>query len=52
MKYHDRMPVILDPGDYARWLDPTTPTDRLLPLLESRPANHLGSRPREDSFRY
>jgi putative SOS response-associated peptidase YedK len=20
---HDRMPVILDPRDYARWLDPT-----------------------------
>ncbi|HEY1378587.1 MAG TPA: SOS response-associated peptidase [Gemmataceae bacterium] len=39
--YHDRMPVILDPGDYARWLDPAAPTDRLLPLLESRPVDGL-----------
>jgi putative SOS response-associated peptidase YedK len=31
------MPVIVDPADYARWLDSTTPTDRLLPLLDSRP---------------
>lgn len=22
-KVHERMPVVLDPGDYARWLDPT-----------------------------
>ena len=36
-KYHDRMPVIVDPGDYDRWLEPMTPTDRLLPLLDSRP---------------
>jgi putative SOS response-associated peptidase YedK len=36
-KYHDRMPVIVDAGDYDRWLDPTTPTDKLLLLLDSRP---------------
>jgi putative SOS response-associated peptidase YedK len=35
--YHERMPVIVDAGDYDRWLDPTTPTDKLLPLLDSRP---------------
>jgi putative SOS response-associated peptidase YedK len=36
-KYHDRMPVIVDAADYVRWLDPATPTDKLLPLLDSRP---------------
>jgi putative SOS response-associated peptidase YedK len=36
-KYHDRMPVIVDPPDYSLWLDPGTPTDRLMPLLDSRP---------------
>jgi putative SOS response-associated peptidase YedK len=35
--YQDRMPLIIDAGDYERWLDPTTPTDKLLPLLDSRP---------------
>ena len=36
-KYHDRMPVIVEPGDWSLWLDPAAPTDRLLPLLDSRP---------------
>ena len=36
-KYHDRMPVVVDPGDYSLWLDPASATDRLLPLLDSRP---------------
>jgi len=30
---HDRMPVILAPGDYAAWLDPGVPADRLKALL-------------------
>lgn len=31
---HDRMPVILSPADYDRWLDPDThEPERLLPLL-------------------
>ena len=31
---HDRMPVILEPADYARWLDPAvTQTRALAPLL-------------------
>lgn len=31
---HDRMPVILHPGDYERWLDPTfQETSSLIPLL-------------------
>jgi putative SOS response-associated peptidase YedK len=40
-KYHDRMPVIVDVGDYERWLHPATPTDRLLRLLESRPVTGM-----------
>jgi putative SOS response-associated peptidase YedK len=40
-KYQDRMPVIVDASDYARWLDPATPTDRLLPLLDSRPVEGI-----------
>jgi putative SOS response-associated peptidase YedK len=36
-KYHDRMPVIVESTDYSLWLDPAAPTDRLLPLLDSRP---------------
>jgi putative SOS response-associated peptidase YedK len=35
------MPVILDPSDYRRWLDAAAPTDRLLPLLDSRPVDGL-----------
>ncbi|OYV97512.1 MAG: hypothetical protein B7Z62_05925, partial [Deltaproteobacteria bacterium 37-65-8] len=31
---HDRMPVILPPAEYARWLDPALKdTDSLAPLL-------------------
>ena len=30
-----------DPADYAGWLDSTTPMDRLLPLLDSRPIDGL-----------
>lgn len=30
---HDRMPVIIDPGDYDRWLDPHAKTQNILPLL-------------------
>jgi putative SOS response-associated peptidase YedK len=40
-KYHDRMPVIVDSGDYARWLDPAAGSPELLPLLESRTVNGL-----------
>ena len=35
------MPLIVDRDDYARWLDPTTPTDRLLPLVDSRPVAEM-----------
>jgi len=30
---HDRMPAILGPEDFARWLDPVARPDQLLPLL-------------------
>lgn len=31
---HDRMPVILSPGQFQEWLSPDTPVDRLRELLE------------------
>ena len=34
---HNRMPVILDPADYADWLAPTTPAVHLLRLLRPYP---------------
>jgi putative SOS response-associated peptidase YedK len=38
-KYHDRMPVIVDASDHARWLNPAAGNPDLLPLLESRTVN-------------
>jgi putative SOS response-associated peptidase YedK len=39
---HERMPVILDPADYDRWLDPAiTDAQRLLPLLAACPAEEM-----------
>jgi putative SOS response-associated peptidase YedK len=39
---HDRMPAILHPRDYAKWLDPTPQTpDRLLPLIKPYPAESM-----------
>lgn len=39
---HDRMPVILAPEDYARWLDPShDKADQLLPLVHARPNSEL-----------
>jgi putative SOS response-associated peptidase YedK len=32
---HDRMPVIIRPDDYARWLDPATKTAEVSRLVES-----------------
>jgi putative SOS response-associated peptidase YedK len=40
-RYHDRMPVILDPADYARWLAPADRPEDVLPLLDSRPVEGL-----------
>jgi putative SOS response-associated peptidase YedK len=43
---HNRMPVILHPRDYARWLDPShqTPAD-LTPLLRPFPADQMSAHP-------
>jgi len=38
---HDRMPVILDPEDYDRWLDVATPADDLLGMLKPCPEDWL-----------
>jgi putative SOS response-associated peptidase YedK len=43
---HDRMPVILDPADYARWLDPTvTGPAEVRPLLRPFPAGAMTAFP-------
>jgi putative SOS response-associated peptidase YedK len=43
---HERMPVILPPGSYTRWLDPANETaDSLLPLLVPYPASEMESFP-------
>ncbi len=37
---HNRMPVILDPKDYAQWLDPALQTaDGVKPLLRPYPSD-------------
>jgi len=38
---HDRMPVILDPADYNRWLDATTPIEEVRALLRPYPAEKM-----------
>ncbi|GAB4457470.1 MAG: SOS response-associated peptidase [Anaerolineales bacterium] len=43
---HDRMPVILHPRDYAKWLDPSPQTPKsLLPLLKPYPADAMTAYP-------
>ena len=43
---HDRMPVILDPGDFALWIDPgTKDSDRLAGLLRPYPPEALQAYP-------
>ena len=41
---HNRMPVILDPADYDRWLDPETPRDQL-PVLGPYRADQMQAIP-------
>jgi putative SOS response-associated peptidase YedK len=38
---HDRMPVILGPADYERWLDASAEASALQPLLDACPAEDL-----------
>jgi len=41
-RLHDRMPVILGPETYDRWLDPTVQEPQVLqPLLRPFPAEHM-----------
>ncbi len=43
---HDRMPVILPPGEYGRWLDPTLKdTDSLVSLLVPSPPEEMNAFP-------
>ncbi|MAT70302.1 MAG: hypothetical protein CMJ58_12355 [Planctomycetaceae bacterium] len=45
-EFHDRMPVILSPGDYEAWLDPTLQdADALRPLLDPLPDGELAVDP-------
>ena len=45
-KIHDRMPVILEPGDHATWLDPRiTDPEQLEPLLRPHAAGEMTSHP-------
>lgn len=54
---HDRMPVIVSPGDYDRWLDPETETKALESLLkpyrgddlERYPVSTIVNSPKNDS---
>jgi putative SOS response-associated peptidase YedK len=43
---HDRMPVILDPKDYAAWLDQAPrPKEELLALLRALPSEAMKAVP-------
>lgn len=43
---HERMPVILDPADYDRWLDPREhDVEQLGGLLQTYPADEMRTRP-------
>lgn len=43
---HNRMPVILHPRDYGKWLDPSPQTpDQLMPLLKPFPATEMDAYP-------
>lgn len=44
-RFHDRMPVILDPAGCQVWLDPSSGFDQLAALLGPCPADWLETRP-------
>ena len=46
---HDRMPVILHPSDYDRWLDPHSPPDQLRALLVPYPEESMEAYPVSDA---
>jgi putative SOS response-associated peptidase YedK len=41
-RLHDRMPVVVAPGEFAAWLDPHTPPTELHALLRPYPADEMG----------
>ena len=43
--FHHRMPVILAPSDYGRWLDPGTPLEEVTALLKPAPDDWLEAYP-------
>jgi putative SOS response-associated peptidase YedK len=42
---HDRMPVIVAPADFDRWLDPSIPADGVTDLLRPYPAAQMQASP-------
>jgi len=46
--FHNRMPVILEPKDYGRWLDPGDPTRPPIDLLRPYPAERMRAWPVSD----
>ncbi|OPL11813.1 MAG: hypothetical protein AVO34_08100 [Firmicutes bacterium ML8_F2] len=42
---HNRMPVIISPDEYERWLDPSTLTEDLVSMLTPYPADEFYVRP-------
>ena len=44
-RVHDRMPVILEPKDYERWMEPGDPTRLPIDLLRPLPADKMRSWP-------
>lgn len=42
---HHRMPVVLDPADYAGWIEPAASADALRAMLRPAPAGTLGRQP-------
>jgi len=42
---HDRMPVIISPRDFEKWLDPQTGSAELLHLLKSYPPEEMAAHP-------
>ncbi len=43
---HDRMPVILHPREYAKWLEPSAQTpEQVLPLIKPFPADEMDAYP-------
>ena len=46
---HDRQPVIIDSKDFAKWLEPKTPTDEVTPLLKATGDDRLEAWPVSDA---